>query len=160
VRWIAFLDSGKVLTLGVGGKLVLWSLPECKAAWTATVRDVPALSPGRKLLAVHNGATFEVLDAAGGERLGQLGGGPVQNVPAAAFRGDGQELFAVFRTNQPGSLLTRWDLKTGKETPGFPVFTSTAGASRAGGPPLPMVLVRTAAGTEPLPKPVMLRGDR
>jgi WD40 repeat protein len=126
VRWIAFLDSGKVLTLGAGGKLVLWSLPECKAAWAATVRDVPALSPGRKLLAVHNGATFELLDATGGERVGQLGGGPVQNVLAAAFRGDGQELVAVVRADKPGAILTRWDLKAGKDTPGFPIFTATA----------------------------------
>lgn len=122
VRWVGFLDGGKVLTLGTGGKLVLWSVPECKALWSAAVRDLVALSPGRKLLAAHNGATYEILDAASGDRLGQLGGPRVQNVLAAAFRGDGQELVAVVRADDPAQVLVRWDLKTGKDAPAFPVL--------------------------------------
>jgi hypothetical protein len=100
-------------------------VPDCKAVWAATVRDVVALSPGHKLLAAHNGATYELLDPATGERLGQLGGESVLGVLTAAFRGDGQELVSVVRTDQPGARLVRWDLKTGKGTPSFPVFITT-----------------------------------
>src|SRR5262249_9216836 len=117
---------------GTGGKLALWTIPDCKAVWSATVRDAVALSPGRKLLAAHNGATFEVLDAASGERLGALGGDPVQNLLASAFRGAGQELAAVVRTNEPGSVLARWDLKTGKEAAAFPVWAGPTDLSLCG----------------------------
>jgi hypothetical protein len=113
VRWVAMLSTAHVLTLSAGGKLVLWSLPECKAVYAISgLRGAVALSPGRKTLAAFNGATYEVLDAATGERKGQLGGA-VLAVHAAGFRGDGQELAAVVQTDQPSQLL-RWDLKTGK----------------------------------------------
>jgi hypothetical protein len=34
VRWVAHLDTAHVLTLNGAGKLVLWSVPECKAVYT------------------------------------------------------------------------------------------------------------------------------
>jgi WD40 repeat protein len=113
VRWVAMLDTTHALTLGVNGKLVLWTVPECKAVYAVScLRGAVAVSPGRKTLAAFNGATYEILDSFTGERKGQLGGA-VQAVLAAGFRGDGQELAAVVQTDQPCQLL-RWDLKSGK----------------------------------------------
>jgi WD40 repeat protein len=122
VRWVSYIDTARVLTLGNCGKLVLWSVPECKALYVVSgLRDAVALSPGRRYLAAFNTVTYELLDTSTGERQGQLGGFAVQAVQTAGFRYDGQELAAEVRTEQTAFQLVRWDLATGKAAAGLPV---------------------------------------
>ncbi|HBI45068.1 MAG TPA: hypothetical protein DDY78_19750, partial [Planctomycetales bacterium] len=113
VHWFAFLDAKHLLTLGGVGKLTLWEIPECKALYTvAFVRDLPALSAGRKYLAAFTGSNFEVLEAATGERVGQLFRPNAQGAQATAYSRDGRELAAVLTTAE-GLRLVRWDAVTG-----------------------------------------------
>lgn len=116
VTWATFLGPDRVLTLGGGGTLVLWSVPDCKALYSLddAFHGIPILSPGRKLLAGFDGKTLRVLDAETGALKGEgtapTGLGPRPEWKAAAFRPDGQELVALFGTG----TLVGWDLKTGK----------------------------------------------
>ncbi len=120
VQWFAFLDGERLLTLGAG-KLTLWNVPECRAVYSAGfVRGAPALSPGRKYLAAFTGSGFEVLEAATGERVGQILRPNAVAVQAAAFRPDGRELAAVLATTD-GTRLARWDATTGAAKDEFAV---------------------------------------
>jgi hypothetical protein len=113
VHWFAFLDAKHLLTVGGVGKLTLWEIPECKAIYSiAFVRDLPALSAGRKYLTAFTGSNFEVLEAATGERVGQLFRPNTQGVQATAYSPDGRELAAVLTTAE-GLRLARWDAVTG-----------------------------------------------
>ena len=59
-----------------------------------------ALSPGRKLLIAHNGLGCELYDTLTGERQGQLAMPRVEQIKAASFRADGQEIaFLCFGTS-------------------------------------------------------------
>ena len=121
VRWFAFLDAKHLLTLGGVGKLTLWEIPEMQALYSISfVRDVPALSWRRKYLAAFNGSNFEVLEAATGERVGQLFHPNARGVHAAAYRRDGRELAAVLTTAE-GFRLVRWDAVTGTVKDDFPL---------------------------------------
>jgi hypothetical protein len=114
VRWVGFVDPGRVLTLNGAGRLVLWEVPACKAVWaTNSCRDLPALSAGCKQLLLPTGASLELLDVLTGDRLGTLSGGAAGSLQVAAFRLDGKELAGVVRTGQ-GTSLVRWDLATGQ----------------------------------------------
>jgi predicted Zn finger-like uncharacterized protein len=130
VRWVGFFDSGKVLTLSVGGKLALWAVPGCRAVWaTDFVSGTVALSPGRKFLAACVAGTYGIFDTASGELRGRLEGVPVGSVLSAAFRPDGRELAAVVRA---GESLARWDLKSGHGTPGSRARTDADGLAWCG----------------------------
>jgi WD40 repeat protein len=118
VQWAAFVDPGRVLVQSAAGKLTLWTVPDCQAVWSMdNVRFGVALSPTRKYLAAHTGATYELFDPASGERKGQFEAGDVLAVDRAAFRADGKALAAAVRTDH-GNHLRRWDLQTGKALEG------------------------------------------
>ena len=121
IRWFAFTDEKHLLTLSGAGALALWDVPECKAEYSISfVRDLPALSPGRKYLAAFTGSNFEVLETATGARVGQLFGPNAQAVQAAAYRPDGNE-FAAVLTTPGGPRLCRWDATTGAAKADFGV---------------------------------------
>jgi hypothetical protein len=45
IRWLAFVDARRLLTLSSGQTLTLWEVPECRAVYSAgLVRSTPALS--------------------------------------------------------------------------------------------------------------------
>lgn len=124
VSWVGFVDSRKLLTANPAGKLVWWSLPDCRAlhesapvlarAWLGA--GSWAFSPGRKYLAAFNGQDVDLLDAADGVPQGQLArpsGRTITQVQSLAFRHDGLELAALALTADLQTLLIRWDTKKG-----------------------------------------------
>jgi WD40 repeat protein len=153
--WVGFLDSQRLLTCSSTGQLTLWEVPACKAVYQLDQANPGAvlLSPGRKHLALFSESTFDLLDAAGGDRKGRASAPADLTFPvratAAAFSPDGSQLAAVLsptRNGQGYPLLVRWDLKTGKvlaqsrlsSAPGRLVCTRpgrTTGQWRRFGPP-------------------------
>ncbi len=122
VAWAEFLTADRVLTVNKGGDLILWSIPDCKAIYTAesACEGDPVLSPGRKILAAYSGGTFRFLDPATGDIKGEgelpasaNAGRP--EFKGAAFLPDGSAIVALVSGNQ----LVRWDVKTGKVTADF-----------------------------------------
>lgn len=123
VSWFAFLDAGRVLTLS-DSKLILWKVPECQAVYVAEgYRGDIELSPDRKWLVAHSGTALEILDAAMGERAGQLAaaGGPTSLLKAAGFKRDGSELAAVIHDVAGRPHLARWKLDDGAWLGNYPV---------------------------------------
>ena len=121
IRWLGFLDAQRLLTLNAAGKLILWQVPECRAVWALDgCRAAPAVSAGRKYLAVFNGPTIELLDAAG-ERQGTLAGLGIHGIFASAFRADGKEFAAVIQSVEGGTTLARWKTTTGESLGEFPI---------------------------------------
>ncbi len=110
VRWLAFVDSTHLLTLSTADKLTLWEIPACRAVYTTSIRNTPALSPGRKYLTVFTGGNAEVLLATTGERSGKLAGPNLSNLRALVYRRDGTELVGL----DGASTLIRWDATTGE----------------------------------------------
>ncbi|HEY8504754.1 MAG TPA: hypothetical protein VIL46_09240, partial [Gemmataceae bacterium] len=118
VKWLAFLDADRLLTLSETGRLTLWEVPACKAVYESgdNLTKV-ALDPPRKWLAAVNGTSVDLIDAATGEAHGRL---PVTApLPAdgkgmkLAFRPDGQELAAVIPGGADQTVLL-WNLQTGQ----------------------------------------------
>ncbi len=96
------------------GKLVLWSVPDCKAVYVAdrAMKGLPVLSPDRKVLAALHGGVLRLLDPATGQAKGDAtssGHEDARGLAAAAFDPDGQELAALL-----DGTIVRWDLKTGE----------------------------------------------
>jgi len=122
--WVGLSDDKHLLTLSSTGKLVLWSLPECKAVYAAeTYRGAIAFSPGRKHLAAFNGTNFELLEAATGERRGvaALPAGSLQSTAQGlAFRPDGKEMAGLLGSPEGTFLLARWDVAKGQVADSFP----------------------------------------
>ncbi|MBN2215971.1 MAG: hypothetical protein JW719_01210 [Pirellulales bacterium] len=105
VRWAAYVDQEHVLTCGDQDKLVLWKLPEVEAVYTVTIArgSEPALSAGRKHLALLTRVELAVLDAKTGEVLGTyLGAGEGGTL---AFRPDGKGI-----AQATTSRLIVWEL--------------------------------------------------
>ena len=115
LEWFAFVDADRILTAGANNKLTLWKVPECKALYTVDGYRAPMeLSPARKYMVAQTGATLEFIDAATGERAGQLEtpGGAVLSLLAGAFSRDGKEFVAA--VNVPGGLkIARWQMSDG-----------------------------------------------
>ncbi len=123
ILFAAFVDADKVLTSSRGGKVVLWSLPSCKAVYVADHASdgPPVLSPGRSLLACYRGGRFQILDAATGATRGVTQPASASagrsDLTGAAFQADGAGLVALIG----GQQLVRWDLGSGKVTADFPI---------------------------------------
>jgi hypothetical protein len=126
VVWADFGDAGHAWTMSIGGKLVLWALPGCKALATLdATRGTPALSPGGKYVAIGAGNGIDILDALTGEARGRLdlpAGVMSPSSLSLAWRQDGKELAGVMTTSDGTSfrpVVARWDLTTGKEAGHF-----------------------------------------
>jgi WD40 repeat protein len=118
VTWAAFLDKDRLLTLNGLGQLVLWSLPDCRAAYSMKVTGghLLPLSPTRKYgLARHEG-DLQAFELATGEPLGTLERselGDEGTLLAHEFRPDGKMLVGAV-VGEHRKLLVCWDLGTGK----------------------------------------------
>jgi hypothetical protein len=108
-----FIDDERLLTISSwGGRAMLWNIDKVEAIWSLDFRQhsMPALSPGRKQLAVADSDGVAILDAATGNTLGRAqsedgGGGTL------AFSPDGKRLGSV-----SARRVQVWDLTTGKLT--------------------------------------------
>ena len=116
------LDDTHVLTVNAKGKLTVWELPDCAAAYSFQDFGIPiAFSPLRKyMVGVHN-QELRIFETATGECCGDLEtphtGASVQR---AAFRPDGSQLAAVIVSGKDRALAT-WDARTGKLQSEFPL---------------------------------------
>ena len=102
-----FISPEQVLTYNSGsGTLTLWEVKNARAIYTlnASPGCPPMLSANRKQLAVMSVAGPAILDAASGETLAALPGGPASEC-RFAFRPDGRKLAALF-----GEKVCLWDL--------------------------------------------------
>ncbi len=122
VDWVTFIGSEQLLTANTHGKLVLWSLPDCKAVYVCEQFGTPiAISPTRRHVACVQEGTFRLFDAVEGEFAGDLESPKLANEAArAAFRSDGRELAAVIN-NGNGHSVVIWNLEDGKITSTFPL---------------------------------------
>lgn len=101
------LPGDRVLSIANGGKVVVWSVPDCKAVWTLKLdsypQSRPALSPNRKHLAVATRGGVYLLDALTGDTLARCPSS-ADNVGPLAFHPDGSKLAIV------GRNVLVWDL--------------------------------------------------
>lgn len=110
-----FVDAEHLLTKGRGDLLVLWTLPECRAVWTARSRHFK-LSPNHKYLALVNDNTVTLIDALSGEPQGQLDARGA--VSALAIDATGTRL-ATLASRSANSVLQTWNLADGKQVESF-----------------------------------------
>ena len=118
-KWADFVDGAHLLTLGDGGKLVLWDLGTLKAVWQADLGSgwslSCTLSPGRQQLAVATSSGVYLLDPLSGKVLGKCEmkdqGASQLMIYRVAFSDDGSQLAAVGPLN-----LWVWNIADGKNT--------------------------------------------
>jgi hypothetical protein len=120
VAGLWFLDGKRLLTATGSGQVTLWEVPACKAVYRLSCGNgaAVALSPGRKYLAAATGETFNLFDAATGERRGRTAlpsPGYRVSLVAGAFSPEGKELAAAYLSLERGkpAVVVHWDLKTG-----------------------------------------------
>lgn len=107
VGFAAFVDADHLLTVG-NGSLTLWDVPTVKAIYTVKINRAPAISVGRKYLAVPANDGMFVLEAATGKPLAQLQG--EKGLPMEfAFRPDARRLAMI-----SGGRLQVWDCEKGE----------------------------------------------
>lgn len=107
VSFAAFVDPDRLLTVG-NGQLTLWDVGGAKAIYTVKVKRPPAISAGRKYLAVAAKDGMFVLETATGKALGQLPGEEGAFMEFA-FRDDARRLAMVSR-----GRLQVWDCEKGE----------------------------------------------
>jgi hypothetical protein len=107
VSFAAFVDADRLLTVG-NRQLTLWDVPGAKAIYTVKVKRPPAISAGRKYLAVAAKDGMFVLEAATGKTLGQLPG-EEGSFMEFAFRDDARRLAMI-----SGGRLQVWDCEKGE----------------------------------------------
>jgi WD40 repeat protein len=116
VTWLGAIDDKHLLTLGDGGKLTLWQMPEARAIYTSPAHgDRAFLSPTGKYVVAGNGASYDVLEAKTGERRGQLSLPEAQVVlrtGGGAFLPDSSQVAILAQGTR--SQLVWWDFNTGE----------------------------------------------
>ncbi len=114
LEYAALLDADYALTLNSAHRpqLVLWNLASARAIYALQVApfSLPALSPGRRQLAVATDRGIFLLDARSGNTLGRLDG-HLDLYLRFCFSEDGRHLAALSY-----STLQVWDLTTGHRT--------------------------------------------
>jgi hypothetical protein len=105
-----FIDEDHLITVSPFSKMAAWSIPEAKVLYTADLSGTgaPALSPGRKHLAVPTSEGVCLYQATSGDPIGKLPGGNPGMVQTMAFHPDGKQL-AVLAMQR----LMVWDLEKG-----------------------------------------------
>jgi WD40 repeat protein len=103
-----FLDANHILAFSDQGQLTLWEIPKLRPVYIAQALPgtIPALSPGRKFIAVMMPVGVAVLRAADGTLVGSLAADTdLFTTHALAFSPDGRQLAL-----QQGGRLRVWDL--------------------------------------------------
>ncbi len=93
VKWAAFLDDKKIVTVSNKGMLAVWELGKGKPLYAMALAGgcIPALSPDRKLLGFATDGEVGVLDVAEGAVLG-IQGRERSPWPVLAFSPSGKKL--------------------------------------------------------------------
>jgi WD40 repeat protein len=106
-----FIDEDHLITVSPFSKMTAWNIAEAKALYTADLTGTvaPALSPGRKHIAVPTSEGVCLYQATSGDPIGKLPGGNPGMVQAMAFHPDGKQL-AVLAMQR----LMVWDLEKGE----------------------------------------------
>ncbi|MFN7768398.1 MAG: SHD1 domain-containing protein [Planctomycetaceae bacterium] len=106
-----FIDEDHLITVSPFSKMTAWNVSQVKALYTADLSGsgAPALSPGRKHLAVPTSEGVCLYEAVSGDSIGKLPGGNPGMVLALAFRPDGKQLAAL-----AVQRLMVWDLEKGE----------------------------------------------
>jgi len=117
VHWAALLDDKRLLTLSSDGRLIQWSIPDCKPVYAANLQAtrVPALSPSRKHMVVAVEGAYQVLDVATGAPIGSLKLPDLDKryfLSASEFSSNGKNLAGIFRDASHATLVC-WDMTTG-----------------------------------------------
>ncbi len=109
---VAFLDDRHVVTVADQGKLTVWDIEEKKAVYSIATFPftVPAVSPGRKQIALATKEGIFLVDARDGTPLATLPGEP-GTFMRLCFRDDGRQLAGVSHTR-----VQIWDLEKAERT--------------------------------------------
>jgi hypothetical protein len=139
VVYAAALAQSMAVTVTANGLVTLWSLPACRAVWTADVRsaDAACLSPGGKFLVVNAGNSIAVINLENGATHGLLTAPPAVvpgNIIARQLvvRPDGKELALLTPDNDGLRRVSLWNLEAGKSSGSFLVSTTGVSFAYAG----------------------------
>jgi hypothetical protein len=124
VEWARFTDDEHLVTCTWQGDVIAWEIKNAKALWRVKIAagTYPALSPGRKQVAVQTPQGLAVVDAMAGKVLCIVEGS--RSFGSIAFSPDGKRLVGI-----SGRTLCAWDLAEGKVMPeiGLPVKAAYGG---------------------------------
>lgn len=117
-----FVDDEHVYTINSDHKLALWKLPECRALYSIAGCTQVAVSPNGKYLAIHDGQSFRLFEARGGELCADLS---VEGITQAlAFHPDGQRV-AIVGWRGADTWLTVRSMQDGEVSDQFPLPRAT-----------------------------------
>lgn len=121
IAFAAAVGENRVAAVSSTGKIVAWTVPDGKAAYTAEVPNLlgPDLTPDGKYLYGVQSGRVRLFDAATGNPAGDLAPSftpqaDPTSTPTVAFRPDGKEAAIVLTKPGAGSRLVRWDVPTQK----------------------------------------------
>ena len=115
-EWIAWVDDEHLLTTNKQGQTYLWQVNEAKAIYEILVerQAKPALSPGRKHLAVPSVDGIDIFDSRTGKKMANVGSGNMREA-TLAYSPSGRQIAAV-----SGEFIDVMDVTTGELTRSFP----------------------------------------
>lgn len=113
VRWAKLVDAQHMLVSNDRGRMVLVKIPQCQVVYSVKTTSLtqPAVSAGRKYVAVWTEKGVAVLNAISGESLGIVGTGRGW-MGALSFSPDGTKLAGSEAISQ-SRLVSVWDLSKG-----------------------------------------------
>jgi hypothetical protein len=124
VEWARFIDDEHLVTCTWQGDVIAWEIKNAKALWRVKIAGgtYPALSPGRKQVAVQTPQGLAVVDATAGKVLCVVEGS--RSFGSIAFSPDGKRLVGI-----SGRTVCAWDLAEGKVMPeiGLPLKAAYGG---------------------------------
>ena len=115
VKWAGLLDEERLLTLSSTGRLVLWSLKDCRAEYElpSSASAHAFVDASRTYVALGGDGEVQLIEGRTGRPCGRL---PLPASPPAAlvmsyaaFRQDGQRLAASFYLDQRRRRLIVWE---------------------------------------------------
>ena len=123
IEWIEWLDDERVFTANGRGVLYLWHVEDAKAVYELPIesRAVPALSPGRKQLAVPTKQGIHVFETGSGDLLATVGDRGFVGA-RLAFSPSGKQIACA-----SAGFIDVVDLTTGETTRSFPSKAADSG---------------------------------
>ncbi len=117
IFYTQFIDDDHLITVNHEGDLGLWTISKLKLIWKARIWPlaIPALSPNRKHLFVHENNRLVAIECLTGKVLGQVA------ARSAGMRGYGVNDSATRLAAAGAGILRVWDLTTGKKIEDFAI---------------------------------------